>query len=83
MPMLLYAHYPYNAAETYRYIFEKLVTLQEVGQGPPGFGAATAGEQGDVRKAPLGAWEHEMEVEAPREIASAQVHGGARCSLCG
>ncbi|EFJ49726.1 hypothetical protein VOLCADRAFT_104177 [Volvox carteri f. nagariensis] len=31
LPMLLYAHYPYNAAETYRYIFEKLVTLQEAG----------------------------------------------------
>ncbi|KAG2424444.1 hypothetical protein HXX76_014497 [Chlamydomonas incerta] len=31
MPMLLYAHYPFNAAETYRYIFEKLVTLQLAG----------------------------------------------------
>ncbi|KXZ43611.1 hypothetical protein GPECTOR_85g341 [Gonium pectorale] len=31
VPMLLYAHYPYNAAETFRYIFEKLVTLQEAG----------------------------------------------------
>ncbi|GIL80178.1 hypothetical protein Vretimale_12976 [Volvox reticuliferus] len=31
LPILLYAHYPYNAAETYRYIFEKLVTLQEAG----------------------------------------------------
>jgi hypothetical protein len=33
LPMLLYAHYPFNAAETYRYIFEKLVSLQLVRGG--------------------------------------------------
>ncbi|GFR49741.1 hypothetical protein Agub_g11898 [Astrephomene gubernaculifera] len=31
LPILMFAHYPYNAAETFRYIFEKLVTLQEAG----------------------------------------------------
>ncbi|KAG2497460.1 hypothetical protein HYH03_004615 [Edaphochlamys debaryana] len=31
LPMLMYAHYPFNAAETWRYIFEKLVSLQQLG----------------------------------------------------